>query len=148
MAGLPESLSENCVGSCGEGFWIWPRRRDRSIPAAGCDGRANAGQRQKNRARRVFLEKAVSLRCFSVEDPQGIFCFVAPHHPAFSRRTGPYGIFRQALRLREIETAVLRLCQSPGISSELVIKSHLSTRSNGFCGNLPTDHRAENSKTI
>ena len=39
-------MSENRVGSCGEGFWLWPRRRGRSIPAAGCDGRANAGHGQ------------------------------------------------------------------------------------------------------
>ena len=45
----PQSLSENYKGCCGEGFWLWPRRRGRRIPAAGCNDRANAGQRQKTR---------------------------------------------------------------------------------------------------
>src|SRR6185437_13301062 len=50
-------------------------------------------------ARRVFAEKAVWLRCSSVEDPPGIFSFVAPRHPAFSAKTAPSPIFRQALTL-------------------------------------------------
>jgi len=48
-AGGVESLSENCERCCGEGFWTWPRRRGRSIPGAGCDDRANAGQNRKTR---------------------------------------------------------------------------------------------------
>jgi hypothetical protein len=49
-------------------------------------------------AQRVFVEKAVWLRCSSVEDPRGIFSFVAPRHPAFSTKTSPLVIFKQALR--------------------------------------------------
>src|SRR5258706_8532909 len=49
-------------------------------------------------ARRVFAEKAGWLRCSSVEDPPGIFSLVASRHPAFSAKTGPLGILRQALR--------------------------------------------------
>ena len=48
-------------------------------------------------ARRVLEEKAAWLRCSSVEDPQGVFSFVAPCHPAFCSKTAPLGIFRQAL---------------------------------------------------
>jgi len=49
-----KSLSENCAGRCGEGFWLWPRRRGcfhtgNRIPAAGCNDRANASHGQKNR---------------------------------------------------------------------------------------------------
>jgi hypothetical protein len=51
-------------------------------------------------ARRVFAEKAVWLRCSPVEDPQGVFFFVAPRHPAFSPKTAPLGILRQALMFR------------------------------------------------
>src|SRR5579871_5433420 len=40
-------------------------------------------------ARRVFAEKPAWLRCSSVEDPPGIFSFVAPRHPGFSPKTGP-----------------------------------------------------------
>ena len=54
---LFKSLSENSEGRCGEGFWLWPRRRGRSIPAAGCDGRANAGHRQKTRRPEGFRGK-------------------------------------------------------------------------------------------
>ena len=40
-----KSLNGNGEGTCGEGFWWWPRRRGRSIPRVGCEGRANAGHR-------------------------------------------------------------------------------------------------------
>ena len=49
--------------SCGEGFWLWPRRRgpsrtgQRSIPAAGCNDRANAGHGQKTRRPEGFRGK-------------------------------------------------------------------------------------------
>ncbi len=49
-------------------------------------------------ARRVFAQKAVWLRFSSVEDPPGIFSFVAPRHPAFCPKTGAPGIFRKAPR--------------------------------------------------
>ena len=32
-----QSLIENYERCCGLGFWVWARRRWRSIPAAGCD---------------------------------------------------------------------------------------------------------------
>ena len=59
----PESLSENCEGSCGEGFWFVPSRRGSvpdwpwSIPGAGCQDRANAGRRQKARRPAGFRGK-------------------------------------------------------------------------------------------
>ena len=37
------------------------------------------------------------LRCSSVEDPQGVFSFVAPRHPPICRKTAPLVVFRQAL---------------------------------------------------
>ncbi len=49
-------------------------------------------------SRRVFAQKAVWLRFSSVEDPPGIFSFVAPRHPAFCPKTGAPGIFRKAPR--------------------------------------------------
>jgi len=52
-----ESVSENCAGSCGEGFWLWPRRRGLSIPNAGCKDRANAGHGQKTRRPEGFRAK-------------------------------------------------------------------------------------------
>ena len=35
---LLRSLLVNSKGCCGEEFWPWPRRRDRRIPVAGCNG--------------------------------------------------------------------------------------------------------------
>src|SRR5262249_45441852 len=37
------------------------------------------------------------LRCSSVEDPRGIFSFIAPRHRADGAKTAPLRIFRQAL---------------------------------------------------
>jgi len=48
-------------------------------------------------AQRVFAQKAVWLRCSSVEDPRGVFSFVAPRHTAFSPKTARLGVFNQAL---------------------------------------------------
>src|SRR5712664_4242552 len=57
---------------CGQGgeFRASPQRavRNESTPATD----------KRPAARRVFAEKAVWLRCSSVEDPPGIFSFVAP----------------------------------------------------------------------
>ena len=53
-------------------------------------------------ARRVFGEKAVWLRCSSVEDPQGIFSFIAPRHTAFSTKTAPLVVFKPALRTEKV----------------------------------------------
>ena len=48
--------------------------------------------------RRVFAERAVWLRCFSIEDRPGIISFVAPRQTALSAKTGPHGLLKQALR--------------------------------------------------
>src|SRR5207245_5212802 len=52
-----QSLFGNYEGRCGEGFWLWPRRRVTSIPAAGCKERANAGHGQKTRRPEGFRAK-------------------------------------------------------------------------------------------
>src|SRR5260370_39316311 len=53
----PQSLFGNYEGRCGEGFWLWPRRRVPSIPVAGCKERANAGHGQKTRRPEGFRGK-------------------------------------------------------------------------------------------
>src|SRR2546425_3888664 len=77
---------------CGQGgeFRASPQRavKNESTPATD----------KRPAARRVFGEKAVWLRCSSVEDPPGIFSFVAPRHPAFSPKTAPLVVSKQALR--------------------------------------------------
>src|SRR5207245_2392365 len=77
---------------CGQGgeFRASPQRAVRNEPTPATDKRPAA--------RRVFGEKAVWLRCSSVEDPPGIFSFVAPRHPAFSPKTAPLVVSKQALR--------------------------------------------------
>src|SRR6266481_3472211 len=77
---------------CGQGgeFRASPQRAVRNEPTPATDKRPAA--------RRVFGEKAVWLRCSSVEDPLGIFSFVAPRHPAFSPKTAPLVVSKQALR--------------------------------------------------
>src|ERR1700757_4805842 len=75
---------------CGQGGEVRasPQRAVRAEPTQA------AGKRPA--ARRVFAEKAAWLRCSSVEDPPGIFSFVAPRHPAFSAKTAPFLILKQA----------------------------------------------------
>ena len=53
-----KSLSENCEGCCGGGFWLGARRSGRSIPAAGCDARDNEAPRQKIRRPKGFRAKS------------------------------------------------------------------------------------------
>src|SRR6266852_1587815 len=79
---------------CGQGgeFRASPQRAVRNEPTPATDKRPAA--------RRVFAEKAVWLRCSSVEDPPGIFSLVAPRHPAFSPKTAPLVVSKQALRQR------------------------------------------------
>src|SRR6266446_8719348 len=79
---------------CGQGgeFRASPQRAVRNEPTPATDKRPAA--------RRVFGEKAVWLRGSSVEDPPGIFSFVAPRHPAFSPKTSPLVVSKQALRPR------------------------------------------------
>jgi len=76
-------------GQGGEGR-ASPQRAVRPEPTQATDKRPAA--------RRGFAQKAGWLRCSSVEYPQGIFSFVAPRHPAFSPKTAPLGISKQALR--------------------------------------------------
>src|SRR6185295_15172510 len=52
---------------------------------------------KRTAARRVLEQKAVWRRCSSVEDPPGIFSFVAPCHTASCSKTAPFIIFKQAL---------------------------------------------------
>src|SRR5712692_781022 len=78
-----KSLFGNYEGRCGEGFWLWPRRRVPSIPAAGCKERANAGHGQKTRRPEGFRGKG---RLASLL------------HPAFSQKTAPLVVSKQARR--------------------------------------------------
>src|SRR6266542_6755264 len=75
-------------------------------------------------ARRVFVEKAGWLRCSSVTAPLRGCSLVAPRHPAFSTKTGPHVIFRQALSMayRPVE-----------VNDTKVIPHSFSNSSNSFC---------------
>jgi len=68
-----------------------PQRAVRTEPTQPTDERPTA--------RRVFAQQARWLRCSSVEDPPGIFSFVAPRLRACCAKTAPLRVFRQALRI-------------------------------------------------
>ena len=90
-----KSLSENCQGPCGEGFWRWPRRRDPSIPAAGCKDRANEGQRQKSRRPEGFRGKSRLASLLLCQRP---LAGILP------RRASPSGPFRENRASRNFQT--------------------------------------------
>src|SRR5215203_3917068 len=79
---------------CGQGGEVRasPQRAVRTEPTPATDKRPAA--------RRVFAPQAGWLRCSSVEDPQGIFSFVVPRHPARGAKTAPFRIFRHARRFK------------------------------------------------
>jgi len=58
---------------------------------------ATQAKAERPAARRVPAQQAVWLRCSSVKDPQGVFSFVAPCHPAPCPKTALFRIFSQAL---------------------------------------------------
>ncbi len=82
------------MGSSGEGFWLWPRRRGRSIPAAGCDGRVNARRKQKTRRPEGFRTPAG----FVAPRSQTPGRYARSSRLAIQRtKTEPHGILKQAL---------------------------------------------------
>ena len=111
-----KSLFENCVGSCGERFWRRPRRRGRSIPAAGYDDRANAGLGQKSRRPKGFCGNGrlalLLLSRRSTRDmgfsspahwfPDRLMCAVA--HSSLPRRASPSGHCRKNRTPRNFQT--------------------------------------------
>src|SRR6266849_9545982 len=98
-----ESLFGNYEGCCGEGFWLWPRRRGRSIPAAGCDDRTNAGHGQKTRRPEGFrgkgrLASPCSRRLSELlRGGRAQRLLRRACHPAFSPKTAPLVVSKQAL---------------------------------------------------
>src|SRR5258707_15653284 len=92
-----QSLFGNYEGRCGEGFWLWPRRRVPSIPAAGCKERANAGHGQKTRRPEGFRGKGrLASLLLSRRSTRDILLRRACH-PAFSTKTAPLVVSKQAL---------------------------------------------------
>src|SRR6266852_5289808 len=99
-----ESLFGNYEGRCGEGFWLWPRRRVPSIPAAGCKERANAGHGQKTRRPEGFRGKGrLASPCSRMlsellRGGRAQRLLRRACHPAFSPKTAPLVVSKQALR--------------------------------------------------
>src|SRR5258706_5950788 len=83
-----KSLFGNYEGRCGEGFWPWPRRRVPRIPAAGCEGRANAGHGQKTRRPEGFRGKGWLASLLLSRRPLRVSSLVAPRQPTFFAKTG------------------------------------------------------------
>src|SRR5712692_2359958 len=92
-----QSLFGNYEGRCGEGFWLWPRRRVPSIPAAGCKERVNAGHGQKTRRPEGFRGKGrLATLLLSRRSTRDILLRRA-RHPAFPPKTAPLVVSKQAL---------------------------------------------------
>src|SRR5260370_14152739 len=92
-----KSLLGNYEGRCGKGFWLWPRRRVPSIPAAGCKERANAGHGQKTRRPEGFRGKGrLASLLLSRRSTRDILLRRACH-PAFSPKTAPLVVSKQPL---------------------------------------------------
>src|SRR5438445_5740454 len=99
----PKSLFGNYEGRCGEGFWLWPRRRVPSIPAAGCKERANAGHGQKTRRPEGFRGKGrLASPCSRMlsellRGGRAQRLLRRACHPAFSPKTATLAVSKQAL---------------------------------------------------
>src|SRR6266567_4496240 len=91
----PQSLFGNYEGRCGEGFWLWPRRRVPRIPAAGCKERANAGHGQKTRRPEGFRGKGrLASLLLSRRSTKDILL----------RRASPSGLFPENSAPRSFQT--------------------------------------------
>src|SRR5256885_16541477 len=81
--------------SCGEGFWLGPGRRGRSIPAADCEGRGNAGSGQKTRRPEDFSRnRALASLLLRRRPLEGML----------RRRASPSGLFRKNRTPRNFKT--------------------------------------------
>src|SRR6266446_4510332 len=90
-----KSLFGNYEGRCGEGFWLWPRRRVPRIPAAGCKERANAGHGQKTRRPEGFRGKGrLASLLLSRRSTRDILL----------RRVSPSGLFPENSAPRSFQT--------------------------------------------
>ena len=76
-------------GSCGRGFWLWPRRQGPRIPNAGCKGRANEGHRQKTRRPEGSRVKSTLAALLIAHRPLRVCSLLAPCKIVFSTKTGP-----------------------------------------------------------
>src|SRR5258708_34684597 len=99
------SLFGNYEGRCGEGFWLWPRGRVPSIPAAGCKDRANAGHGQKTRRPEGFRGKGrLASLLLSRRSTRDILL----------RRASPSGLFPENSAPRSFQTgSKLAVCLLP-----------------------------------
>src|SRR5207245_7793729 len=96
-----KSLFGNYEGRRGEGFWLWPRRRVPSIPAAGCKERANAGHGQKTRRPEGFRGKGRQASLLlSRRSTRGILL----------RRASPSGLFPENSDPRSFQTGSKGRC--------------------------------------
>jgi hypothetical protein len=95
----PQSLFGNYEERCGEGFWLWPRRRVPSIPAAGCTERANAGHGQKSRRPEGFRGKdRLASLLLSRRSTRDILL----------RRASPCGLFPENSAPRSFQTGSMK----------------------------------------
>src|SRR6266581_1850055 len=121
----PQSLFGNYEGRCGEGFWLWPRRRVPRIPAAGCKERANAGHGQKTRRPEGFRGKGrLASLLLSRRSTRDILL----------RRASPSGLFPENSAPRSFQTGSYRSTVGYARRSRLVwAKNPLPRTSSNLC---------------
>src|SRR6266568_3433763 len=105
-----QSLFGNYEGRCGEGFWLWPRRRVPSIPAAGCKERANAGHGQKTRRPEGFRGKGrLASLLLSRRSTRDILLRRASPSGLFPENSAPRSFQTGSKRFREDDTCLIAI---------------------------------------
>ena len=142
-ANKAKSLSENSKGCCGRGYWLWARRRERSIPKAGCDDRANAAHSQKTRRPEGFRAKSRLTSCLAIQP------FAHTQHPSeFSDRlyhaqksTGPKtAAGRNASKMNAVKHGIF--------STEVLVRDkHLQENPGNGSGAKEGNQDLQNEKT-
>src|SRR5260370_3618640 len=112
-----KSLFGNYEGRCGEGFWLWPRRRVPSMPAAGCKERANAGHGQKSRRPEGFRGKSrLASLLLSRRSTRDILL----------RRASPSGLFPENSAPRSFQTGSYNQNLDPETSVSIASTDQIS----------------------
>ena len=126
----PRACLQNARGAAARDLG-WPRGGEAGIsPQRAMTGSTTKRPAQRPAVRRIFEAKAGWRRCSSVEDPQGVFSFVAPCHPAFASKTAspsilktrPKTFFFHNLEILRSKTAVSHLKNSGSAS---LFKKHI-----------------------
>lgn len=133
-----QSRIKDSKGCCGKSFKYFSRYELRVSFQHVAKAKSPKCSEERPAAQRVFAQKAVWLRCSSVEDPRGIWAsqalpdgfpklqnalarnavsFIAPRHTAFCTKTAPLGIFNPALSRNQ------KICLLPKLFPVLIVST-------------------------